>query len=297
MTRELTTVLKDLSYLEGPRWHEGRIWVADFYTHQVLSAREDGSDLRVEAEVPNQPSGLGWLDDGRLLVASMRDRMLLRRETDGTLVTHAALDDHVTGHLNDMVVDARGRAFLGHFGFDIMGGAPVEPASVLRIDPDGTVAEVADDLWFPNGSVITDDQTLLVAETFGNQITAFDITPEGTLTRRRAWARFGERPTEREVGKALAQVSVGPDGCCLDAEGALWIADAVNGRLIRVREGGDIIEEIQPGTGVFACMLGGSDGRTLFACVAPDFQEENRKNAREASLLAIRVDVPRAGLP
>jgi sugar lactone lactonase YvrE len=297
VTREITTVLKDLAYLEGPRWHDGRIWVADFYTHQVLSAREDGSDVRVEAEVPNQPSGLGWLADGRLLVASMRDRMLLRRETDGTLVTHASLVDHVSGHLNDMVVDAQGRAFLGNFGFDLMGGAPFEPANLLRIDPDGTVTEVADDMWFPNGSVITDDHVLLVGETFGNQITAFDITPEGTLARRRAWASFGDRPTERDLEKALTQVRVGPDGCCLDAEGALWIADAVNGRLIRVREGGEIIEEIQPGTGVFACMLGGSDGRTLFACAAPDFQEENRKNAREASLLAIRVDVPRAGLP
>ena len=297
MTREITTILKDLSYLEGPRWHDGRIWVADFYTHQVLSAREDGSALRVEAEVPNQPSGLGWLVDGRLLVASMRDRTLLRRETDGTLVTHADLGDHVGGHLNDMVVDTQGRAFLGNFGFDLMGGAPLAPANLLRIDPDGTVTEVADDLLFPNGSAITDDGILLVGETFGNQITAFDITSQGTLERRRAWASFGERHTERDLEGALAQVRVAPDGCCLDAEGALWIADAVNGRLIRVREGGDILEEISPGTGVFACMLGGRDGRTLFACAAPDFQEDNRKNAREASLLAIRDDVPRAGLP
>src|SRR5262249_2315857 len=152
-------------------------------------------------------------------------------------------------------------------------------------------------LLFPNGSAITDDHVLLVAETFGNQITAFDITPEGRLEGRRAWASFGDRPTERDLEKALPQLRVAADGCCLDAEGALWVADAVNGRLIRVREGGDIIEEIQPGTGVFACMLGGSDGRTLFACAAPDFQEDNRRNAREASLLAIRVDVPRAGLP
>jgi sugar lactone lactonase YvrE len=145
--------------------------------------------------------------------------------------------------------------------------------------------------------VITQDGTLLVDETFGNRVSAFDITADGTLANRRTWAKFGEPPGDSELGKMLAQVVVAPDGCCLDADGALWIADGLGGRVIRVRRGGEIAAEIQAGTGVFACMLGGADGRTLFICSAPDFQEEARKNAREASLMTARVDTPRAGLP
>jgi sugar lactone lactonase YvrE len=297
MSREIVTVVSDLSYAECPRWHDDRIWFVDFYTYRVLSAEADGSDLRVEAEVPEQPSGLGWLPDGRLLAVSMRDARLLRREPDGTLVTHADLSDYVAGHPNDMVVDRDGRAFVGNFGFDLMNGAPVAPANLVRVDPDGTVTTVADDMWFANGSVITDEGVLLVDETFGNRITAFDLGPDGSLSNRREWARFGELPTERDLEKALGQLVVAPDGCCLDAEGALWIADALAGRLVRVREGGEIVDEIPVGSGVYACMLGGADGRTLFACAAPDFNEHARKAAREARLLAVRVDVPHAGRP
>ncbi|WP_395107359.1 SMP-30/gluconolactonase/LRE family protein [Actinomadura sp. SCN-SB] len=294
MADTAATLIDGFSFLEGPRWHDERIWLSDFYTHQVVSAREDGSDLRVEATVPQQPSGLGWLPDGRLLVVSMRDRRILRREPDGTLVTHADLSGHATGHLNDMVVDADGRAYAGNFGFDLMGGAPLEPASLHRADPDGTVTEVATEVWFPNGSVITADGVLLVNETFGNRVTAFDLTKDGRLADRRTWAEFGPLPADREIEKALAQISVAPDGCCLDAEGALWIADATGGRLVRVIEGGEIVDEVRPGTQPFACALGGSDGRTLFACVAPDFHETARKAAREARLIAVRVAVPGA---
>ena len=295
--REISTVLDDLSYLECPRWHEDRIWVSDFYTHQVLSAREDGSDLRVEAEVPGQPSGLGWLPDGRLLVISQHDNRLLRREPDGSLGTHADLSAHVTGEPNDMVVDGQGRAFVGNFGFDLMAGAPVEPTVLLRVDPDGAVSQVADDMWFPNGSVITDDGVLLVDETFGNRITAFDIGADGALTNRRVWVSFGDLPTDRDVQAALGQLKVAPDGCGLDAEGALWVADALAGRVLRLREGGEVLEELPVGTGVFACMLGGQDGRTLFLCTAPDFDRTARSAAREARLLSCRVDVPHAGRP
>ena len=297
MSREISTIVTGMSYLEGPRWHDQRIWFSDFYTCRVYSAAEDGSDLRTEAEVPQQPSGLGWLPDGRLLIVSMRDGRLLRREADGTLACHADLSGYLGGHLNDMVVDARGRVFVGEFGFDLMSGADLRPAGLLRVDPDGTVTQVAEDLWFPNGSVITEDGTLLVDETFGNRVTAFDIAADGTLANRRTWAKFGDLPNDRELGKLLGQVVVAPDGCCLDADGAMWIADGLNGRVIRVRQGGEIAEEIQPGAGVFACMLGGADGRTLFICTAPDFQEQARKNAREASLVTARVDTPRAGLP
>ena len=297
MTREITTVVSDMSYLECPRWHDGRIWFVDFYTHRVLSATADGGDLRTEAEVPAQPSGLGWLPDGRLLVVSMRDHRVLRREADGTLVTHADLSGHVTGLANDMVVDAEGRAYVGNFGFDLMNGAPLAPTVLVRADPDGTVTTVARDLWFPNGSVITDAGVLLVDETFGNRITAFDLGPGGELSNQRVWASFGDLPKETELPGALSQIKVAPDGCGLDAEGALWVADGLNGRVIRVREGGEIVDQVEAGSGVFACMLGGDDGRTLYICAAPDFDEHARSAAREARLLATRVDVPHAGRP
>ncbi|MBB3663830.1 sugar lactone lactonase YvrE [Prauserella sediminis] len=297
MSHDVTTVLSDLSFLESPRWHDGRIWVSDFYTHRVYSAAEDGGDLRVEAEVPQQPSGLGWLPDGRLLVVSMRDARLLRREPDGRLVCHADLSAHVGGHLNDLVVDDHGRAFVGDFGFDLMGGAPARPTNLMRVDPDGTVTTAAEDMHFPNGSVITDDGTLLVCETLANRVAAFDIAADGTLTNRRVWAAFGDPPTEREIEKALPQVLVAADGCCLDAAGALWIADATGNRAIRVRPGGEIVDEIRPGTGVFACMLGGADGRTLYLCTAPDFHEDARTSAREAVLRSARVHAAHAGRP
>jgi sugar lactone lactonase YvrE len=292
MTDSATTVASGFAFLEAPRWHDERIWFSDFYTFRVLSAREDGSDLRVEASVPEQPAGLGWLPDGRLLVVSMRDRRLLRRETDGTLVTHADLSEHATGHLNDMAVDARGRAYVGNFGFDLMRGTPLETAALHRVDPDGTVTEVAAGLWFPNGSAITADNVLLVNETFGNRVSAFDVTEDGRLVNHRVWAEFAPLPTERSMAQVLAQAKVAPDGACLDAEGAFWIADAIGGRLLRVTEGGKIIDEIRPGTNVYACALGGSDGKTLFACAAPDFDETARKAAREAALLAFAVTVP-----
>jgi sugar lactone lactonase YvrE len=294
MTDTATTVVDGFAFLEGPRWHEDRIWFSDFYTHRVLSAREDGSDLRVEAEVPQQPSGLGWLPDGRLIVVSMRDRKLLRREADGTLVTHADLSEHAAGYLNDLVVDAQGRVYVGNFGFDLMAGAPLEPAPLHRVELDGTVTVAAPELWFANGSVLTADGVLLVNETFGNRISAFDVGADGELSNHRVWAEFGPLPTERAVDKMLAQLSVAPDGGCLDAEGGWWAADAMNGRLIRVTEGGTITDEVSPGTGVFACALGGTDGKTLFACAAPDFDEHARSAAREGKLIATRVQVPRA---
>jgi sugar lactone lactonase YvrE len=297
MTREITTVLSERSYLECPRWHDGRLWVVDFYTYEVLSLLEDGTDVRLEASVPQQPSGLGWLPDGRLLVVSMRDAKILRREDDGELVEHADLSAHVTGHPNDMVVDSEGRAYVGNFGFDLMSGADITSTVLLRVDPDGTVTQVADDLWFPNGSVITPEGVLLVDETFGNRVTAFDLGGDGSLTNRRTWAEFGPLPSTPVLGEAIPQLVVAPDGCGLDAEGCLWLADGTGGRVLRVREGGEIVEEISPGTGVFACMLGGADGRTLFMCCAPDFDEHARSAAREAELRAVRVDVPHAGTP
>jgi sugar lactone lactonase YvrE len=291
---DLAVVVEKYSFLEGPRWHDGRIWFSDFYTHQVVSADEHGGDLRVEAHVPAQPSGLGWLPDGRLLIVSMRDHRLLRREPDGALTVHADVSSHAGGLLNDMVVDSRGRTWVGNFGFDLMTGAPIAPAPLVRVDPDGSSTVATEPLYFPNGAVIT-GSTMIVNETFGHRISAFEIDADGGLSERRDWASFGPVPATTDVGEALGQLSVAPDGMCLDAEGAVWIADALGNRALRVRAGGEVLQEISAGdTGVYAVALGGADGRTLYLCTAPGFAEHERRHTREAKLLAARVDVPGA---
>ena len=296
---DFDVVLADMSFTECPRWHGGRLVLADFYTRRVLALDPNGG-VEELAQVPAQPSGLGWTPDGDLLVVSMRDRRILRRAADGTLAEHADLSGipEVTGHLNDMVVDGEGRAYVGNFGFDLMGGGSIASTVLVRVDPDGSTHVVADGLLFPNGMVITPDgATLVVAETVGQRLTAFSIAEDGSLHDKRTWAEFAPAPTSEDLGEVLAAPTLTPDGICLDAEGAIWVADATGGRLVRVREGGELSEERSPGTGVFACMLGGDDGRTLFACAAPSFLEHEREGTREAQVLSTRVDVAHAGRP
>jgi sugar lactone lactonase YvrE len=295
-TRQLAVVLEGYSYLEGPRWHDGRLWVSDFYTNQVVATDGRGT-TEVVAEVPGQPSGLGFLPDGRALIVSMRDHRILVRDGSGQLAEHADLSGAVSGVLNDMVVDDRGRAYVGNFGFDLMAGAPLRYTTLTRVDADGTVTTVAEDLGFPNGMVILPGGVLVVAETFAGRLTAFDIGEDGGLSGRRVWAQFGATPQTEDVGEAAQRLEVAPDGICADAEGAIWVADALHDRVVRVREGGRILDEIPAGTGVFACMLGGDDGRTLYLCAAPSFPEHERRPVREAQLLAVEVEVPHAGLP
>jgi sugar lactone lactonase YvrE len=289
MKAEPTVVLEGYTYFECPRWREGRVWVSDFYTHQVLSANEDGSDVRVEAEVPHQPSGLGWLPDGRLLVVSMRDQTVLRREENGDLVVHADLSAHATGNANDMHVDADGRAYVGSFGFDLMNMAPIETASLLRVEPDGSVHEDATDLHFPNGMAVTAGGDLLVDETLGNRISAFAIGDDGVLGPRRDWAVLGPMPESTDMAEGIGQVVVAPDGCALAQDGTLWAADALGQRIVQIREGEGVVDELTFDTGVFACGFGGDDGRTLFVCAAPDFNEHARKDEREGRLLSVRI--------
>jgi sugar lactone lactonase YvrE len=298
--REVTTLVDGGSFFEGPRWHDGRWYVSDFYRHTVFAITPDGRQEPI-AEVPGQPSGLGWMPDGSMLIVSMKDNRLLRRAPDGTLDVHADLAEHSQGMSNDMVVDVEGRAYVGSFGFDLMSGADPRPSSVVCVDPNGRVTKAADDLLFPNGSVITaDGSTLIVGESFGCRFTAFTIGTGGELTDRRVWAQLGATPDfAAGLEQVIAQATFAPDGCALDADGCIWVADALGGRAARVAEGGEIRDEVRPPDGlhVFACMLGGDDGRTLLLCCAPTFAEHERVDATDAVLLTTTVDAPHAGLP
>lgn len=296
--RVLNQLIDGGGFFEGPRWRDGRWWVSDFYRHRVVSVDPDGTETLV-VEVPGQPSGLGWLPDGSMVIASMKDHRVLRF-ADGTLSEIADLTEHCDGHLNDLVVDRYGHIFVGNFGFDLMGGGDPHPAKLMRIDPDGTVTTAADGLQFPNGSVITaDGQTLIVGETTANRYTAFDLADDGTLSNRRPWATFGPEPVGTTFAEVLPQAVVAVDGCTLDADNHIWAADALGARVIRVAPGGEIVDQIAApeGLGFFACQLGGDDGRTLLLCAAPDYFEQLRSVAREAVLFTTTVDVPHAGLP
>jgi sugar lactone lactonase YvrE len=284
MTRTFIPLFEGGNYFECPRWHDGRWWASDFYRHTVFTYDAQGREEAV-LEVEGQPSGLGWLPDGDLLVVSMKDRRVLRRGSDGSVSEYADVSELTTGHLNDMIVDRQGFAYAGNFGFDLMGGGQPATASLVRIDPDGSASVVAEDLWFPNGMVITDDGTLIVAETFAARFTSFSIQEDGALADRRVWAQVQESPEPGDTEAMLGAVTFAPN--------------ALAGALCRVAPGGEIVEEVPMpgGLGVFACGLGGDDGRTLVACAAPDFHEGPRKAAREAVLLKTTVDVPHAGLP
>src|SRR5262245_38359828 len=294
----MRTLLEGGAFFESPRWHDGHWWLSDFYRHRVLTVTEDGRSEDV-LEVEGQPSGLGWMPDGSLLVVSMRDHRILRWD-GSSLSLHADVSAYCGGHLNDMVVDARGHAYAGNFGFDLMAFADPATANLIHVAPDGSASVAAPDMYFPNGSVITPDgRTLIVGETAGCRYTAFTIEDDGSLSDRRVWAQVAETPEITTFEETIGKLRFGPDGCGLDAEGHIWSADEVNARCARVAPGGEIVAEIAApeGLNIFACMLGGADGRTLLMCAAPDFLEQARSANHEAVLLTTTVDVPRAGLP
>jgi sugar lactone lactonase YvrE len=274
----LTQLLTGLGFAEGPRWHEGKLWFSDFHLRLVRHVDAAGN-VTLVTHVPGRPSGLGFLPDGRLLVVSMDDRRLLRLE-HGALREHADLSRYTRHPCNDMVVDRAGNAFIGHMGFDLLARPPQpKPAELLCVRADGESHVAASDLSFPNGPAITaDGRTLIVAETFAGRLSAFNLGPDGTLSARRV---FAELP-----GRA-------PDGICLDAEGAVWVADARGKACVRVREGGEISDVIHTERGCYACALGGSDGRTLFLCTAEGY--DLAAMARETGAIeTTRVDVPAA---
>jgi sugar lactone lactonase YvrE len=291
------TLLEGLSFTECPRWHDHRLYFSDRYTRRVLALSLDGK-LETYARTPGLPAGIGFLPDGRLLITSMRDHKVLRREHDGSIVEHADLSGLACGDLNDMLVDAESCAWVGNFGFDLFGGAPALSTVLIFVAPNGQAGIAARDLLFPNGTVLTPDgRTLIIAETMASRLSAFTAS-NGVLSERRTWAAFGNPPATADVGRIVQEAEVVPDGICLDAEGAVWVADVTHRRLIRVAEGGAILEELETnGLCAFACMLGGDDGRTLFACAAPTFNEAESVALHRSAILMTRVAVPHAGLP
>lgn len=286
-----TQILAEGIYFgEGPRWHEGRLWFSDFYAHAVKSVNESGA-LRTELELDDQPSGLGWLPDGRLLVVAMRERAVKRLDA-GALVLHGDISP-LSAHLcNDMVVDAQGSAWVGNFGFDLdaelraRGGDVITDhpvTNLARVDADGSVHLAARDMHFPNGSVITPDgKTLIVAETLAGCLTAFSIGADKELTDRRIWA---------------ALPGVAPDGICLDDNGRVWVANALAAEVILVAPGGDIIRRVATTQNCYACMLGGDDGKTLFALTADSSDHKQAAAAPTGKIETLRVDAAGAGWP
>src|SRR4051794_8670101 len=273
-------VLDGLAFPEGPRWHEGRLWFSDMHAHVVLALDPATGEAETIVEVPACPSGLGWLPDGTLLIVSMEDRSLLR--FDGArLELHADLSPWATFHCNDMVVDERGRAYVGNFGFDLHTRAEMVAATMVRVDPDGTAQPAAGDLLFPNGTVITQDgRTLIVGESAGTRLTAFDVADDGTLSNRRVWAQIEGGAT--------------PDGICLDDEGAVWLASPFTNDVIRVREGGEVLGRVPVGRGAYACMLG--DGH-LYICTAESSDPVESARVRSGRIERVAVDVQGAGRP
>jgi len=292
MTRTTRVLMEGIYFGEGPRWHDGRLWFSDFYAKAVKSVSLAG-DGRTEFEVDDQSSGLGWMPDGSMLIVSMTKRQLLRRSPSGEMSVHADLSGVATFHCNDMVVDAHGRAYVGNFGFDLdaeMEARGIQSvitehptAKLALVSANGEVSVAADDMHFPNGSVITPDgRTLIVGESLSGALIAFDIAAGGALSNRRVWAN------------TLPRV---PDGIALDAEGAVWIANPIAPECVRIAEGGEVLEVIEIGQPCYACMLGGDDGKTLFMLTAKSSIAHEAAESPTGKLVIATVDVPRAGLP
>lgn len=280
---EARVLLTGLAYGESPRWREGRLWFANWGAREVVAVDLAGKS-EVALRAPTTfPLSIDWLPDGRLLVLSGREGRLLRREADGALTAWVDLTP-LASIWNEVVVDGRGRVYVNGGDFDLMAGGSFKPGVIALVTPDGAARQVADGLAFPNGMAVTpDNATLIVAESFGRRLTAFDIGADGGLSNRRVWADLGDGA---------------PDGLCLDAEGAVWCADVPNQRCVRVRQGGDILQAIEFDRGCFACMLGGAEGKTLFVLAAEWRGPEHMSGAaRTGQVLTVEAPAPRAGWP
>jgi sugar lactone lactonase YvrE len=279
MMQEPQVLVAGRGLVEAPRWHDGRLSFSDWTAGEVLAA-DPGGHTEVIARVPSVPLCGAWRPDGRLLIVASADGRLLLREPDGSLVTHADLDG---SGWNDIVVDGRGNAYVNSVGFDMAAGEEPRPGHVVLVTPEGTVRRVAEDLTFPNGMAVTpDNATLIVAESYGQRLTAFQVGGDGGLTGRRVFA----------------EVEDPPDGICVDAEGAVWYATVPGRRCVRVADGGRVLETVQLDRGCFACVLGGPDRRTLFVTAA-EWRDDLPElvPAGSGQVYAAQVTVPGAGWP
>ncbi len=273
-------LLTGLAFGESPRWYDGKLWFSDFYRHGIFTVDLAGEEELI-LEVPTQPSGLGWLPTGDLVFVSMLDRSLKRISSDGQVHPYADLSEIATGPCNDMVVSSDGTAYVGNFGFDE--GEDYARASLAIVYPDGRVVAGPSGFDFPNGTVIDPTgRRLIVAESYGSRLTAFDIEKDGSLTARREFADLGKRV---------------PDGICLDAQGAVWVADPVNGTCFRVLEGGEVTDVVELELNCFACMLGGPDRRTLFVVTAPTSKANGLAARLDGRIETVQEEVPGAGRP
>jgi len=290
MEMKTTVLVDDLKFPEGPRWREGKLWCCDLFAQQIVRVDLQGG-VETVVELPDTPTSFGWTPEGRLLVVSAFARRLLRLEKDG-LVQVADLSGLVSYPCNDMVVDGQGRAYIGNMGYDFSDPqAAPKPGPILLVTPEGRARVVADGLAFPNGMVITPDgQTLIVAESHSARLTAFNIEPDGSLLHSRVWAQFEDRGDN-----GAHEDQIVPDGICLDAEGAVWIASPNTRDVLRVREGAEITQRIPLDTIPLACMLGGPERRTLFITTTESLDPSDSKAI--GRIETIQVEVPGAGLP
>jgi len=274
-------LMTGLAIGESPRWHKGRLWFSHWTEQEIVAVDPHGrSEIVVRLPFSDFPFSIDWLPDGRLLIASSSDQPLLRQEVDGALVEHATL----TGGFNEIVVDGRGNAYLNGAGFNPLAGEAPAPGGITLVTPEGTSREVAGGIAFPNGMAITpDNSTLIVADSYGKRLTAFDIAGDGGLSRQWVWAELGDGV---------------PDGICMDVEGAIWYADVPNKRCVRVRQGGEVLQTIELDRGCFACMLGGEDSTTLFIMAAEWHGMQNMVGApRTGQVVTIKAPAPHAGKP
>ena len=282
MVKKLETLADGFNFLEGPRWYQQNLWVSDMWSHAVYKVSEEGITEKA-ASIPERPSGLNFLPDGRLVVVSMADRRLMEVSSDGQCSEYADLSGFSISDINDSVVDIEGNIFVGNFGYDMLGGEDPKDGSIFRVDATGEVTIAAESMKFPNGTVVTaDGRTLICSETFGSVLTAFDLQG-GLLTNRRVWADLGEHL---------------PDGICLDQEGCIWVSSFAAETFLRVKEGGEIVDAIaSPGKKAIACNLGGQNGRKLFALTFEGEIEDVANSEGGARIEVCEVEVPGAGSP